>query len=108
MWVHDAFDEHGKLQYFEIDNTFTPRGVAYRFVASIPGVQIIKKPKFWSFGDDDVFCIFKLGDKTLEIWEPYGHNSRFHIGANPPGWCRELEIVRDAFARRGVVKRRRL
>ena len=103
MWIHEGLDERGKLHYFEISSLVT-RYFTYRYAASIPGVEIVKKPRLWRFGDDEIFCVFRLRGKTIEIWEPYGDNSRFHIGASPPGWCPELELVRDAFASRGVLK----
>src|SRR3954470_1568030 len=89
MWVHSGFDAQGKLHYFEISSLIT-RWLAYRVAASIAGVEIVKKPG-WRFTDTDTFCIFKYRGKLFHIWEPWGDNSRFHIGAEPPGWCPELE-----------------
>ena len=96
MKIFDGLNDAGKLHYFEISNSLVSRGRACDIVASIPGAEIIKRSSSrWA---DDVFCVFRLGDKLIEIWEPFGDNSRFHIGANPPGWCQELAQVREIFA----------
>ncbi len=51
-----------------------------------------------SLRDDDTFCVFRLGGKTFELWEPFGDNSRFHVAAAPPlAPSSELEAVRAAF-----------
>lgn len=102
MKVFDEIDGAGKLHCFEISNVLVSRKRACDIVESIPGVEIVKRSDSW--WADDVFCVFRLGDKMIEIWEPFGDNSRFHIGANPPGWCQELAQVRETFANEPVFR----
>jgi hypothetical protein len=98
MKIFDARDEHGNLIYFEISNTYLSRMAAYNLVAKIHGVEIIKRPRVIAlFGDDDIFCVFRIGEKTFELWEPFGDNSQFHVATSPLSHCAELDIVKNAF-----------
>lgn len=100
MKIHLGPNAQGQPHHFEVSNVLLSRRGACQIIASIPGVEILRKPKFWAFWSDDVFCVFALAGRTFEISEPFGDNSRFHIGANPPGWRAELEVIRSAFAAR--------
>ena len=68
-----------------------------RIASNIPGAKILKKPKVLSWFKEDVFCEFELNNKQFTIEEPFGDNSRYLIGTNPPGNCEELEIIEEAF-----------
>ncbi len=98
MKTYPLNNEHQQLHAFEIENTFTGRNAVTKIVSLIPKVDVLKKPKYFSwFKDSDVFCIFKLNGREFTIEEPFGDNSRYLIGANPPGHCAEISIIEEAF-----------
>ena len=97
MKIYDIKTETGEPHAFEIKNLFVSRGRACRIAASVPGAQMIRANKSWF--SDDVFCVFRVGDREIEIMEPFGDNSRFLIGGRPPGWSNELVQVREVFAK---------
>jgi len=87
-----------QLHAFEISNTFTSRNAVTKIIEKIPNATITKRPKFLSwFRDGDVFCIFNINNKVFTIEEPFGDNSRYLIGANPPDHCSEIAIIEEAF-----------
>lgn len=96
MKIYEGRNAEGELVYFEISSIWT-RWLACRVVSKIPGVEILEKPKRFWFVEDEVFCIFRLGSRVFEIWEPYGDNSRFHIGEAKVTHTEGLEIVKEAF-----------
>lgn len=89
-------DETGLIFAFEVANFGRHR--AYKFVSKIPEVTIVKRQKHFQFTADDEFCEFELNGKRFVMWEPWGDNSRFWIGPNPPRWRAEIDEVRNAFA----------
>jgi hypothetical protein len=91
-------NEEGKLHAFEVRNMLLSRRGVVKVVSRIPGVSIIRKPKFFSWRREDVFCKFMVDGKLFVVEEPYGDNSRFLVGGEPPGWCPELEIVERVFS----------
>ena len=107
MKTFDIYDKDGRLHAFEVDSVLLGRRGVLAVVRRIPCTTIIKKPRlFFSWFREDVFCEFSIGDRKFVAEEPFGDNSRYWIGTEPVGWCAELELVRDAFARwRPVVDR---
>jgi hypothetical protein len=97
MRIYGSLDASGRLVYFEVDNALLSRRAASRLVSRIAGVSLFSSPSYWPFSGDDVFCKFELDGKHLELWEPFGDNSRFHIAAKPMESCDALERVRAAF-----------
>ncbi|MGH7953155.1 MAG: hypothetical protein ACREFE_14740 [Limisphaerales bacterium] len=99
MKIHDIKDEEGRIFAFEVNNLFFTRKGLCRFIRSIPEVKILKAPGFRSFfkGEDE-FCEFEIQGHKFVAWEPWNDNSCYWIGPNPPNWCEQVEIVRNAFA----------
>ena len=93
MKIYEGHDEQGKLVYFEVPHLFLSRRTAIKIVKGIPGVEVIEENM-----RDDAFCTFKLGNRIFEIWEPFGDNSRFHIGEVPIQNSNELEIIKQRFS----------
>jgi hypothetical protein len=100
MKIYEGHDKEGKLAYFEVPNLLLSRRMAIKIAKSIPGVEVIKEKI-----KEDGFCTFKLGDRNFEIWEPFGDNSRYHIGERPVTNSNELEIIKQRFSdfRPGVL-----
>jgi hypothetical protein len=93
MKLFEEHNEEGELVYFEVPNTFLSRKSAVKIIKGIPNVVILKEEK-----REDVFCTFRLGDKVFEIMEPFGDNSRYHIGEAQIQNSRELEIIKQEFS----------
>ena len=98
MKIYEGRNDSGQLCYFEVDNILIGRSKACRIVESIPGVTLSKRHRPWRFEHDEVFCVFTLNGKTFEIWEPFGDNSRYHVGETKAAWSPELEALKKAFA----------
>lgn len=81
---------------FEIDNTFLTRRASCKIVRSIPQAKILKEPPFIS--RHEVFCEFELDAEIFEISETFTDNSCYWIGPKSKQSCKQLEIVRKAFA----------
>src|SRR5262245_44037659 len=94
MVVFDSFDRCGALHHFEVSCFFLSRKRAVRLVASVTGAAIRKLA--WR---QDTFCEFAIDGVVLELWEPWGDSSRFHVGSTPPGAAAQLARARDVFAR---------
>ena len=97
MRVHDLKDEKGRVFAFEVANTVIGRGGACAIVNRIPGSKILHAPTFGSWLREEQFCEFEVNGRRFVIWEPFGDNSRYWIGTEPPIWCEELGEVRQAF-----------
>jgi hypothetical protein len=94
MKIYEGYNNDGELAYFEVPNTFLSRKTAIKIIKEIPNVEVLKEEK-----RGDVFCVFKLNEKEFEIWEPYGDNSRYHIGEKGEVNCsKELQIIRQKFS----------
>ena len=98
MKTYPLKNDEGKLHAFEINNLRVGRLGVVRIVEKIPEAVVIKRPKFLSWFREDEFCQFKVGSQLFTVEEPFGDNSRFLVGAEPPGWCPQLEIVEKAFS----------
>ena len=90
--------DEGKLTSFEVSNTIIGRRGVVKILNKIPEVKIIQTPIFLSWLREDVFCRFKLKNKTFTIEEPFGDNSRYLICSEPPEPCVEIEIVEKVFS----------
>ena len=93
MKTFEEYNSEGQLIYFEVSNTFLPRKSAVRIIKEISNVEILEEDK-----RADVFCIFKLGNKVFEIMEPFGDNSRYHVGEPKVQNSKELEIIKEKFS----------
>ena len=98
MRTYPIQNEQHQLHAFEINNALTGRRAVAKIIESIPNVKLKKKPKFFSwFRNNDVFCIFELNNREFTIEEPFGDNSRYLIGCNPPCHSPEIIIIEKAF-----------
>ena len=97
MKTYPLKNEEGKLHAFEINNSWLSRNRVVHIAQGIPDVVIVRKPKMFSWFREEVFCEFKVGEQLFTVEEPFGDNSRFLVGAEPPGWCPQLELVEMAF-----------
>ncbi len=94
MKIYDGHNESGELVYFEVANSFLSRKAAIKIIKEIPKVEVLKVEK-----RADIFCTFKVGDRTFEITEPWGDNSRFHIGElGEVQSSNELQIIKQRFS----------
>ena len=99
MLVHDLKDSQGRVFAFEVPNFVLGRSGAVAIVRSIPRVRLIRGPVRWSWFREESFCEFKVDSRRFVIWEPFGDNSRYWVGPEPPAWCEEVDVVRRAFLR---------
>ena len=99
MRVDDIRDKEGRVFAFEVSNFFRARRDICGVASTIPGVRIIREPKFLSWFREEVFCEFELDGVRFEAWEPYGDNSRYWIGPEPTRWVPQMEAVREAFSK---------
>src|SRR5437879_1818550 len=98
MIVHDLTDKEGRVFAFEIENFRFSRKSVCKLVQSIPGARVLRSPKkFLSWFREEVFCEFEVHGKKFGAWEPFGDNSRYWIGPEPPKWCVEVGLVREVF-----------
>ena len=63
----------------------------------IPGYHVLRRPKLFSYFREDEFCEFEVEGMKFVVWEPYGDNSRYWIGPQPPRWVPQIAQVRQAF-----------
>ena len=97
METYELLDEDGRLFAFEVNNAGLGRNGVCRVVETIPGAQVIRRPKFLSWFREEVFCEFLVDGKTFVAWEPFGDNSRYWIGPEPTEPLTQIRSVRDAF-----------
>jgi len=98
MKVYDLHDTQNRLWAFEISNLGVGRRGVCRVVEAIPGAMLKRKPKFLSWFREDAFCEFLVDGELYVAEEPWGDNSRYWIGPNPPRWLPQTEKVRAAFS----------
>lgn len=96
MKLYDLKDESGRIFAFQVDNFGRHR--ACRFVGKIPGVVVLRRQRHFQFLSEDESCEFELEGQRFVIYEPWGDNSRYWVGPEPPQWCPQVERVRNAFA----------
>ena len=97
MRVYDLTDEQGRLYAFEVANVLLGRRGVCSVASTIPGATIVRKPRL--FSGEEEFCEFEVDGQRFRAWEPFGDNSRYWIGPEPPTWCPQVERVRVAFLR---------
>ena len=94
---------------FEVSSGLGRRRAA-RVVATIPGVRMLRLPKWIARFDQEVFCEFELEGQHFTIWEPHGSSGRYWIGPSSGKKTPVLLRVRQAFidhkapARRGIAR----
>jgi hypothetical protein len=101
MKVHDLVDGEGRGYAFEVDNGLLTRNKALKVVSAIPGVKVLRTPKI--FDSNEEFAEFELDGVLFKIWEPFGDNSRYWVGPDPPKWCEQIAVVREAFVQHKVL-----
>ncbi len=104
MKTYDLLDEGGRLFAFEVSVLETDRRGICRVVQSIPGANLIRKPKLFSWFREEEFCEFEVDGEKFVAWEPYGDNSRYWIGPDPARWLPQTQRVRDSFAAVGASR----
>ncbi|MFV1985355.1 MAG: hypothetical protein ACC657_17540 [Thiohalomonadales bacterium] len=78
MKTYPLKTEDGELYAFEIPNYFISSSSIARFIKKVPDCTIIWVRKI--FGKSDIHVQFEYEGITFEAWEPFGDNSRIHIG----------------------------
>jgi hypothetical protein len=101
MKIHDLKDKEGRVFAFEVPNTLLTRRGVCKLVQSIPGARLLSGRRELR---EDEFCAFEVQGQRFKAWEPFGDNSRYWIGPEPPNWCEQVSFVRDAFARHTFLK----
>ncbi len=72
-------NEQGVCTGFEINNNFIGSGAIARFIKRTSGCKVISKRKMFSATEIHVTFIYK--ENEFQVWEPFGDNSRLHIGS---------------------------
>ena len=106
MKVFDLADENGISFAFEVRNALLGRRGLCTVVSRIPGVRITMRPAFWSWFREEEFCRFEVDGIQFVAWEPFGDNSRYWIGPDPPRPIPQLAVVRAAFAQASALRAR--
>jgi hypothetical protein len=104
MTIYELKDKDGRIFAFEVDNVLLSRRGVCRILRSVPGVRILRAPRFLSRFREEEFCEFELGGRRFKAWEPFGDNSRYWIGPEPAQWCEQVDLVRDAFVRHSSLR----
>jgi hypothetical protein len=91
MALHELKDKDGRVYAFEIDNLLVSKRRVCKIVRSIPGVRVL------FFSREDEFCEFEVDGQKFTVWEPWGDNSHYWVGPQPPQWCEQIALVREAF-----------
>ena len=91
---------------FEVSSGLGRRRAA-RVVESIPGAQLLRRPKWIARLDQEVFCEFELDGQRFNIWEPQG-GGRYWIGPNSGKKTPVLLRIRQAFVEHKLPARRGL
>ena len=89
MRVYDLPDKQGRAFAFEVTSSI--------------GATILRGPRFLSRFEEDQFCEFEVNGQLFVAEEPFGDNSRYWIGTEPPGWCEEIDLVRETFSRANAL-----
>ena len=71
--------EQGVCTGFEINNNFLSSGAIARFIKRASGCKVISKRTMFSATEIHVTFMYK--EKEFQVWEPFGDNSRLHIGS---------------------------
>ena len=98
MRVHDHLDNQGRIFAFEVAN-IGRRAICY-VAEQVPDVHILRVPGLRS---RDQFCEFEINGRLFVIEEPFGDNSRYWVGPEPPSWCEEINVVRNTFVKANAI-----
>ena len=97
MRLYDLLDDRGRPFAFEIGNVFLARRSVLDIVRRVPGVRIVRAPRWFSEWREDDFCEFDVDGQRFVAGEPFGDNSRYWIGPEPTAWCPQVAVVRETF-----------
>jgi hypothetical protein len=97
--IHDLRDKDGRVFAFEIDNLLIGRLGVCKVVESIPEARVVERPRLFARSQVCAFCVFEVSGIAFVAEEPFGDDSRYWIGPEPPRWVAEIEVVRAAFSR---------
>ena len=99
MRVFDLINSEGDIFAFEIQNFLLGRRAAARIIKQVPGTTVLRAPKSFLYFREEVFCEFDLAGCKFKVWEPFGDNSRYHIGPEDNKRHAEIDILRESFRR---------
>jgi len=71
-------DDNGELTGFEIPNNFISSKSIASFIEKATGATIVAVRKMFDASEIHVNFVFE--NTEFEVWEPFGDNSRLHIG----------------------------
>lgn len=99
MTIYDLKDDAGRVFAFEVDNSVLGRRGLCRVVSGIPGATLLREPvKHFSWFRESTFCEFELDGVRFSADEgPWGDDSRYWIGPDPPRFVPQVRVVRQAF-----------
>jgi hypothetical protein len=103
MEIYDLRDAEGRAFAFEVENANLGRHGACRVADKIPGARVVRRQRRFAWSNRDDFCEFELDGITFVIEEPFGDNSRYWVGPKPPHYVPQIAVVRDVFARAGLL-----
>jgi hypothetical protein len=95
MRTYNLTDSAGNVIAFEVSNLLLGRRGAYKVASKVPGSRVTKRPPL--FGGGEEFCEFEVDGELFVISEPFGDNSRYWVGANPPQPSKAFHLVRQQF-----------
>lgn len=78
MKTYPLRSEENELVGFEIPHNFISSGSIANFIKQVPGCSVTWVRKI--FSDSEIHVKFNYGGHEFEVWEPFGDNSRLHIG----------------------------
>ena len=79
MKTYTLNTDQGECIGFEIQNNFFGSRSIARFIKRVPGCEVKSIRKI--FAPSEIHTTFRYKDKEFIVWEPYGDNSRLHIGS---------------------------
>ena len=94
MRIHDIRDERGRVQAFEVATFFLDRRALRRIVEAIPGAMVVAYQPY-----KERLCEFRVGGTAFLVHEAFGESARYWVGPAQAGWCPQLAVIRDTFAR---------
>jgi len=101
MKIHDLKDKEGRVFAFEVPNTLLTRRSVCKLVRSIPDARLLSGRAELR---QEEFCVFEVQGQRFTVCEPFGDNSRYWVGPEPPSWCDQVSVVRDAFVHHTFLK----
>jgi len=96
MRVYDLIDRQGRPFVTEVVRSIGRNAICH-VIQQIPISTILRGPRFLSWFQEEQFCEFDVSGQRFVVEEPFGDNSRYWIGTDPPGWCAQIDDVRDVF-----------